>query len=401
MSLRLSVALLYLVVATASPFAYGYAECAKTKEIREKCKSDGDKVITQYQSELSIAKNQNQSDMNGMSGAMTLAASRCAGGIAAAAAACKKKESECSSCAKSNQEGTCKKAVAGAVAALDAQKGSCAGNALEAGATNAATDAGAPPGDNAAGGTTPPPAGGQQGGGSDSLMPMLMGAGMGALAGMMLGKDDKDKKKDEEEKPEDETSRTPADCTIAAGANDSRCNAELESKCAMTPELEICSLFVARYCAEKPATSPPNTGSDNVTPASTDGEGSGKPFCLAEKTKTFCKETGRASCLSCIELSRPKPGNCQTDPASCAPQYSQAEIDSAKVACPVDPKFADPAFAASMSGSGGPAVMLPSSLGRSPASDIAPQYGKSVFSISSVTMKKMCDENRLNNCPKN
>jgi hypothetical protein len=46
-----------------------------------------------------------------------------------------------------------------------------------------------------------------------------------------------------------------------------------------------------------------------------------------------------------------------------------------------------------------PTVVLPQSVSRGPASDIAGQYSASVFSVSTGVFKKMCDQGRLN-CPK-
>jgi hypothetical protein len=388
-----------LAIACPTPFD------EKAKE----CTDAAAKEHGKYSSELATIKGAHQNDMKEMSRLSGVAAATCNSALSAVADKCTERQKDCGTCPDERQQQVCEKKLGDAAGIVLGQARQCMAERDDFLKTAGIVDGSPPPG--GADPSAPSGPGGSPGdtagagGGSDSLMPLLMGAGIGALAGYMMGKD-KDDKKDEAkpgEPTETETPRTPADCETAGTESNPECNASYEQKCTDDPGATGCPKFMADYCSTGSASTVGISGSsdgssdpaDTSTAADTGGNkgmGVGSAFC---NTVAFCANSAHSNCLTCIEGARTKPAACKGDPSTCISQYSQAEIDQAKAACPVDPKFADPKFAAG-GDSGAPAVILPNSVGRGPASDIEGRYGASVFSISSNTFKKMCDEGRLN-----
>lgn len=404
---RTIISFIAIAALTFAPVAHAVTACEPGLQAQEDCKAEGQSAIDTYTAESAAAQAQYDKDhnTNAASGLIAQANTKCGLAMATASKDCRDKQKpKCSqSCPDAGTVKKCQDAIEAMAAGFDKQTTSCGKAAIQAKDVFDKSLGGPNPGDN--GGSD----GGSQagGGGSDALMPMLAGAALGGLVGYMMGKDKKDDKKDDkkpEETGEDETPRTPKDCSPAGTESDSECNADYETKCTQDPAATGCSTFMASYCSNE---TPPvadaqgDPATDQVKPASNKGQGVGSAFC---NTVAFCAGGKNQNCLTCIEASRPKSETCLADPSTCISQYSQSEIDAAKVACPVDPKFLDSKLTAGTEGDTGSTdttgnVILPRSIASGPASDIEGQYGKSVFSIGSSTFRKLCEEGRLNNCP--
>lgn len=195
-----------------------------------------------------------------------------------------------------------------------------------------------------------------------SMMPMLLGAALGAGAMYLLGgDDDKDKKK----KKKDDPTNGVTDCTAEDAYKFTECNDELVAYCMTNITTARCTSFTARFCsAPVTSTTDPTTTTTTTTTSSTtdlsttstdgaleivqtagpNGEGLGTSFCKTYIASNFCKAADKATCPSCLNKAMQESPICKTNPSMCIAQNSPEQIAQAKLMCPTDPLFADPNF---------------------------------------------------------
>jgi hypothetical protein len=295
------------------------------------------------------------------------------------AAAAEKAKATCVAEKKNCKEPLCTrddcKSIDNSIATMASAASSNTAGAVAAADTQAAT--GASPGESGAGG----------GGGNSALMTGLMGAALGAGLMMMM------QKKDEDNQPQQQMAQAPyhgalqpngsIDCSKADALAYRDCNSFLENRCKTILDDPTCQQFSSRYCGpsagggatiEVQPQTPPGVvfAVDPSTLYGARGEGMGSAYCRGVMGWNFCKVGGRGSCPSCLQIQRNQSPACAQNPALCLAQNSLGEIEKAKVSCPTDPAFADPAYAAgggsqvpgSIAAAGGlPAVVLPQSVG--------------------------------------
>ncbi len=190
-----------------------------------------------------------------------------------------------------------------------------------------ATDAGGAPSAEAGGG-----------GGGQMLGALALGAGAAGLMGMMNAKPAVD--------PSGtgtiEGAYTPQQCAQKEDAfKKDSCTDLFLSNCKDNLTDARCEKFVGHYCGTSTEAPP---AADSTNPSSLPNEGVGTPFCQLALSDKYCRSSGQPSCPSCANLTRMK--GCTDSPASCLPQMTQADKEQAKVSCPTDPLFANPAFMA-------------------------------------------------------
>lgn len=397
----------------------------------------------------------------GGSGQLGAASASNAEAAESAVKACEKAKQQC----KPDQNGCTAKDCKDAAKHLSTAKelfASMQGSGEGAAATgdNTCADNGTQPASSDSPAGEPAPESASSSGSGGSMMPALMAGAAGALLGYMLGK----KKKEKDDDDSALLDNGQLDCSKDDASEFQGCNGVLETMCMKTMDDPRCQKFAARYCGGGETNAlprvdkiPPVFISSSSSAAATPGvpgEGMGSPFCRASMAHNYCKAGGRTSCPSCIQIERQKLTVCQETPALCLAQNSPADIAKAKLTCPTDPLFSDPAYLAGLNpggsgtgsgglpvvvlpgetpvgtttgtsttgnGSGAPAVVLPSSVATStgstgyapssatttrevasvsggPASDIAGQFGPSLFTVGTNTIRSRCASGKFNNC---
>lgn len=288
--------------------------------------------------------------------------------------ACEEEKPKCKPRQQQCTEDKCKK-IDENIAAMTRECASNSAGAAAAANTQSATDAGG-------------------GGNNNALMTGLMGAALGAGLMMMM------QKKKEDDQPPQQMPQMPyhgalqangsIDCSKPDALAYRDCNGFMENRCKTILDDPTCQQFSARYCGPtaggnasivvQPQT-PPGVvfGVDPATLYGAQGEGVGSAYCRGVTGWNFCKVGGRGSCPSCLQIQRNQSPACAQNPALCLAQNSLGEIEKAKVSCPTDPAFADPAYAAgggsqvpgSVATGGLPAVVLPQSVGAGNAASVS------------------------------
>lgn len=320
----------------------------------------------------------------------------CNANFQSAAQQCGTIKNECKQCGTQSQQKACESKIDSMIAQYEAQAGSCAGNALDSGKTQSASN------------TT-----------GSSQIGQVLGALAGAAA--LLAKS--------QEKSSDTTATSATGALTTAGLNCAAedgfrytaCDATLIPYCSygstaaatttttagvttvnssssLTPDGTICQAFIGRYCASTTSAGS-STTIDNVNFYTIDatGTGLGSTFCTNWTAANYCSVAGRESCPSCQNLVNATSAICAADPASCLATNSPSVLAAAQTSCPTDPAFATATTTATTSGPGGEAVTTMSLA--NVTSDVGGQYGPSVFALTQQAIANKCADRKLN-CPK-
>lgn len=245
----------------------------------------------------------------------------------------------------------CKKTLGDISGQYQAQSAQSLGDATQTGQVSQAS--GASPGE--AGKPQSSPAGG--GGGGGGMGAGMMGAMAGMAAGMMMAQM---MNKDQEQQQQQQNmgaiqSDGSVNCSAPDAVNFSACNPYFSQSCTAAIAAGAfstsagCQTFAARYC------SAPNASAAQIAQAAQSGlpvvgatgEGlSENPaFCQKVLASNFCAQPGRGGCPSCQSLSAQLGSACTTNPTLCLAQSSTTTLETARLTCPTDPMFANPAYA--------------------------------------------------------
>lgn len=222
-----------------------------------------------------------------------------------------------------------------------------------AGYSGQAEARGAAPGDSAKPQSTPASGGGGGGGMGAGMMGAMAGMAAGMMMAQMMNKDQ------EQQQQQQNMGAIQSDgsvnCSAPDAVNFSACNPYFSQSCTAAIAAGAfstsagCQTFAARYC------SAPNASAAQIAQAAQSGlpvvgatgEGlSENPaFCQKVLASNFCAQPGRGGCPSCQSLSAQLGSACTTNPTLCLAQSSTTTLETARLTCPTDPMFANPAYA--------------------------------------------------------
>ena len=308
------------------------------------------------------------------------------------------------------------------------------------------------------GGDKTPTKDADKGGGMGSLSGMAAPAAMiGAAVMAKMAADDKNK--DDEAAAVASNSALQPNGTLTCDKGDSglwaKCNPYLEAACTQAIQNNTfsvsptCTGFATRYCTggdgspELPDATLSAAALGSAPVAATamptlgvQGAGRTTKFCANAIAYNYCSSGAYPSCPKCQGLQNLTSLACQTNPASCMAQSSDATLSAAASLCPGYPEpltsSAAPLVAGSVPAAGTTAgadatlgaLTLPapnvisgiqaasirgvastSIIGATPgtsvgpASDIGGEFGPSLSNITAGAIAKRCQVDHLNNCP--